>query len=163
MQYLENAELWIVGDGDLMSLLRGMVSDLKLEKKVIFHGYVAPKNLPALTQQAHVGLNIAEGTSLSYQYSLSNKTTDYIQSGLPQIFINFIEFQRINDQYNVGLVINALDVKELVAALRRLIEEENLYETLRKNCFEAAKILNWDTEKEKLIAFYRGLERGLGG
>jgi glycosyltransferase involved in cell wall biosynthesis len=155
MQYLENAVLWIVGDGDLMSILRGMVLDLKLEKKVIFHGFVKPKDLPAITQQAHVGLNIAEGTSLSYQYSLSNKTTDYIQSGLPQIFINFIEFQRINDQYHVGLVINSLDVEALVAALKRLLEDENLYKTLRANCFEAAKILNWDNEKKKLIAFYQ--------
>ena len=90
MQYLDNTELWIVGDGDLMFLLRGMVSDLTLENKVKFWGYVEPKDLPAITAQATVGLNIAEGKSLSYQYSLSNKTTDYIQAGLPQIFINFV-------------------------------------------------------------------------
>lgn len=158
MQYLENAVLWIVGDGDLMQLLRGMVTDLKLEKKVIFHGFVKPKDLPAITQQAHVGLNIAEGKSLSYQYSLSNKTTDYIQSGLPQIFINFVEFERINDQYHVGLVINALKTEDLVAALKQILENETLYKTLKTNCLEAAKILNWDAEKIKLIAFYKKLE-----
>ena len=155
MQYLENAQLWIVGDGDLMPILRGLVADKKLENKVIFHGYVAPKNLPALTAQAHVGLNILESTSLSYQYSLSNKTTDYIQAGLPQIMINFIEHQRINDQYHVGLVINSLDVKELVAALKRLLEDKNLYKTLKNNCLEASKTLCWGNEKEKLIAFYK--------
>lgn len=160
MKYLENALLWIVGDGDLMPLLRGMVKDLKLENKVIFKGYIEPKNLPSITQQAHIGLNIAEGKSLSYQYSLSNKTTDYIQSGLPQIFINFIEFERINDQYHVGLVINTLTVEALVVALKRLLDDEILYKSLKNNCLEAAKILNWDTEKVKLIAFYERLERG---
>ena len=158
MLYLENAVLWIVGDGDLMQLLRGMVADLKLEKKVIFHGFVKPKDLPAITQQAHVGLNIAEGKSLSYQYSLSNKTTDYIQSGLPQIFINFVEFERINDQYHVGLVINTLKTEDLVAALKQVLENETLYKTLKNNCLEAAKTLNWDAEKIKLIAFYKKLE-----
>ncbi len=158
MQYLKNAELWIVGDGDLMSLLRGMVSDLKLENKVKFWGYIEPKNLPAITEQATVGLNIAEGKSLSYQFSLSNKTTDYIQAGLPQIFINFIEFQRINDAYNVGLVIDSLEVEVLVAALKRLFEDPVLLETLKANCLEAAKVLNWENEKVKLIDFYKQLK-----
>lgn len=157
IQYLENAALWIVGDGDLMSLLRGMVSDLKLEEKVKFWGYVEPENLPAITEQATVGLNIAEGKSLSYQFSLSNKTTDYIQASLPQIFINFIEFQRINDAYNVGLVIDSLEVEVLVAALKRLFEDPALLETLKANCLQAAKVLNWENEKVKLIDFYKQL------
>ena len=157
MQYLENAELWIVGDGDLMSLLRGMVSDLKLEEKVKFWGYVEPKDLPVITEQASVGLNIADGKSLSYQFSLSNKTTDYIQAGLPQIFINFIEFQRINEAYNVGLVIDSLEVDALVTALKRLIEDPVLLETMKANCLQAAKVLNWENEKVKLIDFYKQL------
>ncbi len=158
MSYLDNAILWIVGDGDLMSLLRGMVLERKLESKVKFWGYVEPKDLPAITEQATVGLNIAEGKSLSYQFSLSNKTADYIQAGLPQIFINFIEFQRINDAYNVGLVIDSLEVEVLVTAVKRLIEDPVLLETLKANCFEAAKVLNWENEKAKLIAFYHQLE-----
>ena len=157
MQYLNNAELWIVGDGDLMFLLRGMVSDLKLENKVKFWGYVEPKDLPAITAQAAVGLNIAEGKSLSYQYSLSNKTTDYIQAGLPQIFINFIEFQGINDQYHVGLVIDSIAVEVLVKALKQLFEDVELLKTLKENCHEAAKVLNWENEQVKLIEFYRYL------
>ena len=157
MQYIENAQLWIVGDGDLMSLLRGMVSDRKLENKVKFWGYVEPRNLPAITRQASVGLNIAEGKSLSYQLSLSNKTTDYIQSGLPQIFINFIEFQRINDEYNVGVVIDKLEVQTLVTALKSLLDNPEAYNTLKENCLRAAKVLNWEKEKVKLITFYKQL------
>jgi glycosyltransferase involved in cell wall biosynthesis len=155
MQYLENAELWIVGDGDLMPILRGMVMDLKLENKVKFWGYVAPKDLPAITEQATVGLNILENKSLSYQCSLSNKTTDYIQAGLPQIFINFIEHQKINAAFNVGVLIEDLKTETLVTALKSLFENPELYNTLKINCFEAAKILNWENEKVKLIEFYK--------
>ncbi len=157
MQYLDNAELWIVGDGDLMFLLRGMVLDLKLENKVKFWGYVEPKDLPDITEQATVGLNIAEGKSLSYQFSLSNKTTDYIQAGLPQIFINFVEFKNINDQYHVGLVIDNLAVEVLVKALKQLFDNPELLKTLKVNCLEAAKVLNWENEKVKLIDFYKRL------
>ena len=157
MQHLDNAELWIVGDGDLMFLLRGMVSDLKLENKVKFWGYIEPKDLPAITEQATVGLNIAEGKSLSYQYSLSNKTTDYIQAGLPQILINFVEFKNINDQYHVGLVIDSIAVDVLVKALKQLFEDADLLKTLKANCLEAAKVLNWENEKVKLIDFYKRL------
>ncbi len=157
MQYLENTVFWIVGDGDLMPLLRGMVLDLKLETKVKFWGYVAPKDLPAITEQATVGLNLLDNKSLSYQYSLSNKTTDYIQAGLPQIFINFKEHQRINETYNVGLVIDRLEVDALLAALKYLFDNPKLYNSLKINCFEAAKVLNWENEKVKLIDFYKHL------
>ena len=122
-----------------------------------FWGYIEPKDLPAITEQATIGLNIAEGKSLRYQYSLSNKTTDYIQAGLPQIFINFVEFKNINDQYHVGLVIDSIAVDVLVKALKHIFEDADLLKTLKDNCDEAAKVLNWENEKEKLIEFYKRL------
>ena len=154
MQNIENAELWIAGDGDLGLILRGMVKELKLENKVKFLGYVQPKDLANITQQATIGLHISEDKGLSYQYSLANKFLDYIQAGVPQICTQFIEYQRLNDEYNVAILIKETDMSLLLNALNQLLNDTALYRTLQQNCIEAATVLNWEMEEKKLIKFY---------
>lgn len=155
MLYIENAELWIAGDGDLGLILRGMVKELKLENKVKFLGYVQPKDLADITQQAAIGLHISEDKGLSYQYSLANKFLDYIQAGVPQICTQFIEYQRLNDEFNVAILIEKTDLTLLLNALNLLLNDTELYRTLQQNCIKAAVVLNWEMEETKVIEFYR--------
>ncbi len=155
MQYIEKAELWIAGDGDLGLILRGMVQELKLESKVRFLGYVQPKDLADITQQAAIGLHISEDKGLSYQYSLANKFLDYIQAGVPQICTQFIEYQRLNDEFNVAILIEKTDMSLLLKALNLLLNDTELYRTLQQNCLKAAVVLNWEMEEKKVIEFYR--------
>lgn len=159
MQYIENAELWIAGDGDLGSILRGMVKELKLEDKVRFLGYVQPKDLADITQQAAIGLHISEDKGLSYQYSLANKFLDYIQAGVPQICTQFIEYQRLNDEFNVAILIEKTDMALLLNALNLLLNDTELYRTLQQNCIKAAVVLNWEMEETKVIEFYRRISK----
>ena len=159
MLYIENAELWIAGDGDLSSILRGMVKELKLENKVKFLGYVQPKDLADITQQAVIGLHISEDKGLSYQYSLANKFLDYIQAGVPQICTQFIEYQRLNDEFNVAFLIEKTDLALLLNALNLLLNDTELYRTLQQNCIKAAVVLNWEMEEKKVIEFYRRISK----
>ena len=154
MQYVEKAELWIAGDGDLGLILRGMVKDMQLENKIRFLGYVQPKDLAVITQQAAIGLHISEDKGLSYQYSLANKFLDYIQAGVPQICTQFIEYQRLNDEFNVAILIEKTDMSLLLKALNLLLNNTELYRTLQQNCIKAAAVLNWEMEEKKLINFY---------
>ena len=159
MLYIENAELWIAGDGDLSSILRGMVKELKLENKVKFLGYVQPKDLADITQQAVIGLHISEDKGLSYQYSLANKFLDYIQAGVPQICTQFIEYQRLNDEFNVAILIEKTDMSLLLNALNKLLNDTELYRTLQQNCIKAAVVLNWEMEEKKVIEFYSRISK----
>ena len=154
MQYVEKAELWIAGDGDLGLILRGMVKDMQLENKIRFLGYVQPKDLADITQQAAIGLHISEDKGLSYQYSLANKFLDYIQAGVPQICTQFIEYQRLNDELNIAILIEKTDMSLLLIALNLLLNNTELYRTLQQNCIKAAAVLNWEMEEKKLINFY---------
>ena len=159
MQYIENAELWIAGDGDLGLILRGMVKDLKLENKVKFLGYIQPKDLADITQQAAIGLHVSEDKGLSYQYSLANKFLDYIQAGVPQICTQFIEYQRLNHEFNVAILIEKTDLTLLLNALNLLLNDTELYRTLQQNCLKAAVVLNWEMEEKKVIEFYRRISK----
>ncbi len=154
MQHIENAVFWIAGDGDLGPALRGMVNELELESKVAFLGYVQPKDLASVTQKATIGIHISEDKGLSYQFSLANKFLDYIQAGVPQICTQFIEYQRLNDEYEVAVLIKKTDIRLLVEAIQHLLSDPIFYNRLKQNCIEAAKTLNWENEEKKLIQFY---------
>ncbi len=157
MQFLENIEFWIVGDGDLMPILRGLVQKFGVSEKVRFWGYISPAELPKITEQATIGLHISEDKGLSYRYSLGNKFLDYIQAQVPQICTQFIEYQRLNDEFDVAILIEKTDVSLLVAAVSRLLSDPIFYRKLKQNCAHAATILNWENEAKKLVDLYRNI------
>jgi glycosyltransferase involved in cell wall biosynthesis len=157
MHDIENAVLWLAGEGDLSHILRGMVKDQKLEKKVIFLGYILPEKLPAITAQAHIGIQMSEDKGLSYQLSLSNKFLDYIQAGVPQICTRFIEYERLNEQYNIAILIDKTDKNSLIQAINRLLNDKIEYDKIKNNCLIAAEKLCWEEEEKQLIAFYNRL------
>jgi glycosyltransferase involved in cell wall biosynthesis len=154
MQDVENCEFWLVGEGDLSEILRGRVVAMKMENKVKFLGFIKPKDLPNITRHATIGLNIAEDKSLSYRLSLPNKIFDYIQAGVPQICIQFIEFQRLNDAFNIAYMIPKAEKRLIAEAINRLLSDKDLYQNLKENCAKAADVLTWENEQKKLLAFY---------
>ena len=157
MQFVENAELWLVGEGDLSQILRGQVARLNLQKKVKFLGFIVPDELPFYTEKADIGLLILEDKGLSYRYSLANKFLDYIQAEVPQICIQFPEYQRLNEQYNVALLIEKADVPTYLVALNRLLDDVVFYQQIKENCRAAATVLCWEKEEERLVELYRNL------
>ena len=156
MQELD-IELYLAGEGDLSAQLKEQVKTLHLESKVKFLGYKKPEELKRITAEAYIGLNLLEMAGFSYYYSLANKFSDYIQAGLPQVCINFPEYKRINDQYQVALLVENLEKNTIKEAIKRLMEDKELYDKVRENCFVCSRELNWQNEEKKLIAIYEQL------
>ncbi|MBK8658934.1 MAG: glycosyltransferase [Bacteroidetes bacterium] len=153
------AQLTIAGDGDLTEQLKARVKLSGLEHQVTFTGYVKPEELRKLTASAHIGVNLLENKGLSYYYSLANKFADYIHAGLPQICVAFPEYKTLNDQYQVGVLINDISTQTIKQAIERLLKDDALYVTLQKNCEVCARDLNWQKEEGKLLTLYDGLLR----
>jgi glycosyltransferase involved in cell wall biosynthesis len=157
MQFIDNAELWLIGEGDLSQELRAMSARLSLQNKVKFLGFIVPDELPFYTAKGDIGLQISEDKGMSYRYSLANKFLDYIQAELPQIFTQFPEYQRINEQYSIGISIEKTDLQLLLSALKRLLDDAEFYQQMRENCRQAAVDLCWENEEKTLIDVYRNL------
>ena len=155
MPDIEGAELWLAGEGDLSNELRQLVRQLKLEEKVRFLGYLRPTELKEITAQSYIGLNLLENKGLNYFYSLANKTFDYIQQEIPGIHMAFPEYQNINQQFEIGILIEDLQKQNLLPALRRLLEDEAFYQQIKTNCAEAKLHFTWEKEAVKLQAFYQ--------
>lgn len=157
IQEIEGAVLWLAGEGDLSALLREKVKALGLSQKVRFLGFVLPKELPAVTAQAWIGLNLLENKGLSYYYSLANKAFDYIQAGLPAIHMDFPEYRKLNEDWQVFTLVANLEVDLLRQAIRKLLDDDAYYQKLQENCRKAALSLNWEQEEQQLLAIYDGI------
>jgi glycosyltransferase involved in cell wall biosynthesis len=154
MAQLEGCELWLAGEGDLSAGLWQLAAELNLTSKVKFTGRLTPAALAALTPQAHLGLNLLRNQGLNYYYSLANKAFDYIQAGLPSLNMAFPEYRHLHEQYGVFYLLDELNVPAIVHAVEELKNNGELYQNLADHCVKAAKILNWENEKPKLLAFY---------
>ncbi len=158
MQYIEDMELWLVGEGDLSSILRALAKENNLSNKVKFLGYKKPNELDKITPKAWLGLNLLENKSLNYYYSLANKFFDYIQFGIPSLNMNFPEYQKIISDFPVGLLLNTLDPKEIADLINHLANDEKQYTELQNECISAATHFNWEKEQQKLIRFYKKIK-----
>src|SRR5688572_734646 len=151
-----DAELWICGQGEVLQTLKARVSELKLEGKMKFLGYVLPADLVKITREAYLGINLLENLGLSYYYSLSNKFFDYLHAGIPQVVINFPEYEVLNREHEVGITI-PLEKTALKNAVSGLLSDEKRYAELVKNCLVAREDWNWQNEEKKLLALYETL------
>jgi len=157
MQEIEGAVLWLAGEGDLSANLREKVAQLGLAQKVRFLGFVLPKELPGITEQAWIGLNLLENKGLSYYYSLANKAFDYIQAGLPSVQMDFPEYRKLNEDWQVFELVAGPEVETLRQAIRKLLHDTAHYQKLQEHCRKAAATLNWEQEEQKLLALYERL------
>ena len=71
--------------------------------------------------------------------------------------MNYPEYQRINEQYKVAVLIDDLDPGTIATAINRLLDDKELYSQLKQNCLKARQELNWQKEKDKLLNFYQEL------
>ncbi|MCA8829816.1 glycosyltransferase [Hymenobacter pini] len=156
-----NGRLLICGEGDLSEQLREQAAGLGLLQsgQVEFGGYVLPADLRVLTRRAAVGVMLLENQGLSYYYSLANKFFDYLHAGVPQVVINFPEYQALNEQYQVADLVADLQPATLAAALNRLLPGGDTahYHMLAENCHRARQVLNWQHEEQQLLALYARL------
>ncbi len=149
-----DAKLVIYGEGNFMDQTKNLVTENNLQDKVFLKGMVMPEELDLITQSTCLGINLVENTGLNQYYSLANKFFDYIQNGLPQISMNFPEYKKINNEYEVAILIDNLQAITITDSINKLLNDENLYTRLRQNCLKAREIFNWQNEEKKLITYY---------
>ncbi len=154
MHQIEEAQLWMAGEGDLSDQLRELVRKSGLGQRVKFLGYVLPAELDNITAKATIGLNLLENKGLSYYYSLANKAFDYVQHGVPAIHMDFPEYQQLFKQYPVATLISDLQPATIAQAIRQLLSDKERYEKMQLACQKAANEWNWNLEEQKLITFF---------
>ena len=156
MQLVKN-NLVICGDGNFMQQLKKLISDYKLEEKVTLTGMLTPDKLSELSQKAFIGIAIPEKEGLNQYLALPNKMFDYIHAGLPQITVNYPEYQKINNQFEVAVLLDDISPEKIAEVINNLLMNDVLYKRLKENCLKAREVLNWQLEEKKLTQFYQSV------
>ena len=151
MNTIEDAELWIAGDGPKKIEFEALTKNLGLDKKVKFLGKLLPKDLREVTKKADVGLSIEENNGLSYYYSMPNKVSDYIQARIPVIVSDFPEMKKVIDRFQAGEKIQ--DHSELAEKIKIVLKNGKLFYKDALN--KAAAELCWKKEGPKLLQLFK--------
>ncbi len=153
----EKYELKFLGEGQLRTDLEHLSSTLKVSERVHFVGQVETHRVIGELSNAHVGLCLIENAGLSYFHSLPNKLFQYVGAGLPVLASDFPDMGDIIRKFRIGQVVDPTDIEAAAARVIEMTSDKGNYLQLTQNCIEAAKILNWEIEKEKFLTLVRSL------
>lgn len=154
MQFVNEAVLLFVGGGDVIDVLKDMVNELKINKKVIFIQRMPYKQLMEYTTVADLGLTLDKSTNLNYKYSLPNKLFDYIQCGVPVLSSPLPEIEKIIMEYDVGDFIPDHNPENIALKINQILSNQQLMSKWKKNCKFAAEKLVWENEELVLKNVY---------
>jgi glycosyltransferase involved in cell wall biosynthesis len=152
---LIDMKLVVCGDGNFMPQLKKLIEENDVGHKVELRGMVPPAELWNITQQAWLGIAVAESTGLNQYWALPNKFFDFIHAGVPQLTMDYPEYRKINEKYEVAILLEKPDPMAIAAAINNLLQNDVLYGSLKKNCLEARQVLNWQNEEKTLLDFYQ--------
>lgn len=155
MRYLENAELYIIGSGDVFPLLPKLVVKFGLEDRVKIINRLPYRELLEYTMAADWGLTLDKPNNLNYQMSLPNKVFDYIQCYLPVISSGVQEIISLFHRYQVGVCINNVDPESIAEAVKAIPVGSEEYSEFEKNCVNASSDLCWENERKVLVSVYK--------
>lgn len=146
--------LVICGTGNYIDQSRALAEEHGLGRKVIFTGQLPPRELVRYTYNAHAGINLVEREGLNQYFSLPNKFFDYIHACLPQVAMDYPEYRRIQDAFEVAVLIPDVTEPLVVEAILRLCNDPVLYGRLQANCRQARLVFNWQIEERVLLRTY---------
>jgi hypothetical protein len=76
---------------------------------------------------------------------------------VPQVAVDYPEYRRINDQFEVAVLLEKTDPEIIASAINNLLLNDVLYKRLKNNCIMARNTLNWQQEEKKLLLFYQSV------
>ncbi len=125
----------------------GVADRLEIQPPVPFDQIVPAAN------EADVGYFVHLDTSPQRRFALPNKFFEYVMAGLALVVSDLPEMARLVRQYEFGELVPECE-EENIARIINSLDRARIDE-MKKNSLAAAKELNWDAEKEKMMSLYR--------
>jgi glycosyltransferase involved in cell wall biosynthesis len=129
MRYLPSKyRLIVAGDGPDLNSLKEQVRALEQEGRFTSLGRVPRHLLPAISQQATVGIITYPFQGLNNIYCSPNKIFEYAQAGLPVVATDQPPLRKWIESYGIGELAGEHDSPEKIAGLiQQVAENKNKY------------------------------------
>lgn len=127
----------------------GVSERLEIQPPVPFDQIVSAAN------QADVGYFVHLDVSPQRRFALPNKFFEYVQAGLALVVSDLPEMGRLVTQYEFGVLVPECE-EESIARIINALDRESI-NLMKRNALTAAKDLNWDSEKERMMSLYKDI------
>jgi glycosyltransferase involved in cell wall biosynthesis len=155
MQFINDAILLIVGDGDILEHVKARVEQLNLKEKVLFRKKVPFEELWNYTSHADLGISLDKDTNINYKYSLPNKIFDFVHAGVPVLASDLVEIRKIFSSYDIGQLIERHDPKHIAEKIDIMLNDPAKRKNWMENAVRASKELCWQNEEGTLLKIYK--------
>lgn len=149
--------LVVCGDGNYMEKLKQLIRENGVESKVELKGMLLPEQLREIAAKAALGIGLAEKEGINQYHALPNKFLEYMHAGLPQVAMNFPEYQKINRQFRIAILLDDLTIEGVAAAIHSAMTNPVQLTAMHENALKAREIYCWQNEEKRLLQFYQQL------
>jgi glycosyltransferase involved in cell wall biosynthesis len=139
-----DANLVIIGGGELEAALRAQTKQLRIESSVRFLGFIPDDvEMEQILSRCAVGVAPYREDKASFKYYADpGKVKLYMAAGLPVVITRVPPIAREIEQANAGITIR-YDCAELAQAVVALLSQDDLYVRQRENAIKFAERYSW--------------------
>ncbi len=150
----DDAVLVIIGYGAYEAVLKQIVAEQGLEKRVFFLGKVPSEQILNYTAGADIGVIPYQPIDLNHELCSPNKFFEYVLAGVPIVAHKLLFFEDMAAKHG-GVTVGDLNtVAGMYEAINKLLAEPDKLVQLQTEVKLAAQVLNWQTEAKKLLLAY---------
>jgi colanic acid/amylovoran biosynthesis glycosyltransferase len=156
------ATLTIAGDGPRRASLGKLATELQLEEKIRFTGFVSQSTLLTLYQESHFFLHPSEQTPEGDREGVPNSLLEAMATGLPCLTTRHGGIPEAVTHLESGILVPESDLAGLEQWLERLATDDALRDSLGKRAAQTIKErFDLTIQIEKLEEIYFRLRRGV--
>ena len=159
--YLNGAAYVIMGyarNADYLASLKQRATKLGVMSSSVFFREAVPiDDVVRYVASADLGVVPTQNVCLSYLFESSNKIFHCVMAGVPVAMSDHCEKRLLVEEYGIGALFDETDPKEIARIVNETLDDREAYAVMRRNCLEAARVLNWEHEEHTLRQIFADL------
>ncbi len=159
--YLNGAVYVIMGyarNPDYLDSLKQRAMNLGVMGSSVFFREAVPiGDVVRYVASADLGIVPTQNVCLSYFFESSNKIFHCVMAGVPVVMSDHCEKRLLVENYGIGALFDETDPKEIARVVSMTLDDREAYAAHRRNCIEAARVLNWEHEQHALRRVFADL------
>ena len=148
-----DSKLYIAGS--VSDVYKEQLIELNTSGNIEFTGFLSKSDVEELYSKCKVGLCVLHPTP-NHINSLAIKIFEYMSCGIPVVCSNFPVWKGIIEKYDCGICVEPQSIEEISDSIIFLLNNPERAKEMGENGrIAVARELNWETQVETLITFYR--------
>jgi glycosyltransferase involved in cell wall biosynthesis len=134
--------------------VRELASELGIADRVTFTGHVQPGHVGGKLREARILVLPNPASALSTRFTSPLKLFEYMAARRPIVATDLPSIREVLRDGENALLVPSDDPESMAAAIRRLLDDDQLSERLARNAADAVQQYTWSRRAERLEALF---------